>query len=76
MKIPFADDFGAVHCPRPQSVDHHVIRMKAQQQIGINGVVADSLALVLAQAGQEIPPPFAIHAHGFRAAAKAHEPPM
>src|SRR5580700_7273500 len=44
MEIPFADDFSAVHGSRPQRVNHHVIRMQAQQQIGINDVVADSVA--------------------------------
>ena len=37
--------------PWPQGMNHHVIRMEAQQQIGINDIIEDFLALVLGQAG-------------------------
>ena len=49
MEMPLADDLSLVHCFRPQRVGHHVIRMKAQKKIRIEGVVADLLLFLLVQ---------------------------
>ena len=51
---------------------HHVVGVQAEQQVGIDGVVTDLVALVFIQAGQVIAAALAVQAHGFGVPAEAH----
>src|SRR5258707_12393567 len=72
MKMPFADDFGAVNGPGPESVGHHIVGVEAQKEVGIDGVVVDLFALLLVESREIVGAAAAIEAHGLSVAAESH----
>src|SRR5581483_11690286 len=74
IEVKLADDLGTVHRLWPKRVRHHEVRMQAEQEIGINRVVAHHRTLLRVEARQIVAPANAVESHGFSARFKSHTP--